>query len=142
MFKRKRIAMLIAGGLLFAAQAGANPWYSAEAIWSDNFPPPEQITVFNPDGSAYSMVPIEISIELVALSDEDAIDLALMEDESSVEQVALSDEDAIDVALTEDDFSVEQVALSDDDADAASTYVAHFVSPPTYTGILEEEAIS
>lgn len=183
MFKRSRIAMLVAGAL-FAAQAGAHAGYS-EAIWSDSFPLPEQITVFNPDGSSYSIVPIvvaaneplpehltvfepdgliysyeftlvepvamlepidavamedDVSIGPVALSDEDAnaFDVALMEDDISIERVALSDEDAFDVALMEDDVSIEPVALSDEDADAAPVYVAHFVSPPTYTGILEE----
>src|SRR3989304_3220015 len=125
MFKRSRIAMLVAGAL-FAAQAGANPGYS-EAMWSDSFPPPEQITVFNPDGSSYSyeftlVEPVELS---------EPIDVIAMEDDVS-----------IDVAAMEDDVSIDPVALSDDDALSQPVYVAHFVSPPTYTGILEEVAIS
>lgn len=176
MFKRSRIAMLVAGAL-FAAQAGADLGQS-DAMWSDGFPPPEQITVFNPDGSSYSIVPIEMDVVLleplllIAANEPlpehltvfepngliysyeftpidpvamwEPIDVVVMESDISIEPVALSDEDAnaFDVALMEDDVSIEAVALSDDDADVAPTYVAHFVSPPSYTGILDEEASS
>ena len=174
MFKRSRIAMLVAGAL-FAAQAGADLGQS-DAMWSDGFPPPEQITVFNPDGSSYSIVPIEMDVVLLEplllitanapppehltvfepngliysyeftpvdpVAMWEPIDVVVMESDISIEPVAWSDEDAVDVALVEDDVSIEAVALSDDDADAAPTYVAHFVSPPSYTGILDEEASS
>ena len=63
MLKRSRIAMLVAGAL-FAAQAGADLGQS-DAIWSDTFPPPEQLTVFNPDASSYSIVPIEMDVALL-----------------------------------------------------------------------------
>ena len=165
MFKRSRIAMLVAGAL-FAAQAGANPGYS-EAMWSDSFPPPEQITVFNPDGSSYSyeftlVEPVALSepIDVIAVEDDVSIDVAAMEDDVSIDVAALEDDASIDVAALEydvsidviameddvsinaaaleDDVSIDPVALSDDDALSQPVYVAHFVSPPSYTGILEE----
>ena len=174
MFKRSRIAMLVAGAL-FAAQAGAELGQS-EALWSEGFPPPEQITVFNPDGSSYSIVPIAmdvVSLEpiLSIVANEplpehltvfepnglvysyeftpvepvvllEPIDVVAMEDDVSIDVVAMEDDVSNDIAAIEDDVSIEPVALSDDDALSQPVYVAHFVSPPSYTGILDEEASS
>ena len=147
MFKRSRIAMLVAGAL-FAAQAGANPGYS-EAMWSDSFPPPEQITVFNPDGSSYSyeftlVEPVALSepLDVIAMEDDASIDVAALEYDVSIDVIAMEDDVSINAAALEDDVSIDPVALSDDDALSQPVYVAHFVSPPTYTGILEEVAIS
>ncbi len=181
MFKRSRIAMLVAGAL-FAAQAGAELGQS-EALWSDGFPPPEQITVFNPDGSSYSIVPIEMDvvslepilsivanepppehltvfepngliysyeftpvepvvllepIDVVVMEDDVSIDVVAMEDDVSNDVVAMEDDVSNDVVAMEDDVSIDPVALNDDDALSQPVYVAHFVSPPSYTGILEE----
>ena len=170
MLKRSRIAMLVAGAL-FAAQAGADVGQS-DSIWSDSFPPPEQITVFNPDGSSYSIVPIEmdvVSLEpiLSIVANEpppehltvfepngliysyeftpvepvvllEPIDVVVMEDDVSIDVVAMEDDVSNDVVAMEDDVSIDPVALNDDDALSQPVYVAHFVSPPSYTGILEE----
>lgn len=147
MFKRSRIAMLVAGAL-FAAQAGADMGQS-DAIWSDRFPPPEQLTVFNPDGSAYSIVPIEMNVVvfdpslLIAANEPLPERLTVFEPNgliysyefTPVEPVAMLE--PIDIVVVYDDVSIEPVALSDDDANAEPAYVAHFVSPPSYTGILE-----
>ena len=174
MFKRSRIAMLVAGAL-FAAQAGAELGQS-EALWSDGFPPPEQITVFNPDGSSYSIVPIEMDVVwleplLSIVANEplpehltvfepngliysyeftlvepvvlwEPIDVVAMEDDVSIDVIAMEDDVSNDVVAMEDDVSIDPVALSDDDALPQPVYVAHFVSPPSYTGILDEEASS
>lgn len=75
-------------------------------------PLPEHLTVFEPNGlvHSYEFTPVE--------------PVAMLE--------------PIDVVAAEDNDSIEPVALSDEDADLRPTYVAHFVSPPSYTGILEE----
>ena len=147
MFKRSRIAMLVAGAL-FAAQAGASMGQS-DASLSDSFPPPEQLTVFNPDGSAYSIVPIEMNVvmldpSLVIAANEPLPErLTVFEPNgliysyefTPVEPVAMLE--PIDTVVMNDDVSIEPVALSDDDANAEPASVAQFVSPPSYTGILE-----
>ncbi len=148
MFKRSGIAMLVAGAL-FGAQASAELGQS-DAIWWENFPPPEQLTVFNPDGSSYSIVPIETEVVLIepvlsiAVNEPLPERLTVFEPNGMVysyeftpaEPVAMLE--PIDVAVMDDDVSIEPVALNDDDAMSEPTYVAHFVSPPSYTGILEE----
>ena len=53
-----------------------------------------------------------------------------------VEQVTLVE--PFDVVVMSDDISTEYLALIDEDAELRPTYVAHFVSPPEYTGLLEE----
>lgn len=187
MLKKSHIAVLVAGAL-FTAQAGAAPGQFDDAIgWDESPAGSQQLTVFNPDGSAYSITPVEIPVilesdaggaaaeslapELVTVLDPDEtsysivsgdIPLAMLEpvllvaaDEPLPQQVTVFEPgglsysyeftpvevtmlEPVDVVAWDDDISNAPVVLNDEDANLLPTYVAHFVSPPSYTGVLEE----
>lgn len=115
---------------------------------------PEQVSVFHPDGLAYSITPVEVQIAMVE-PDLPEPTLLVTADESLPQQLTVFEPSGlsysyeftpldvtmlefIDVIAMESDISIEPVALIDEDADLRPTYEAHFVSPPSYTGILEE----
>lgn len=188
MLKKSHIAVLVAGAL-FAAQAGAVPGQVDDAIgWDESSSGSQQLTVFNPDGTAYSITPLGSQVilesdasgtaaessaqELVTVLDPDdtsysivpeGIPLAMLEpvflvaaDEPLPQQVTVFEPGGLSysyeftpvevtilepvevVALDDDEISISPVAVSDEDAPLLPTYVAHFVSPPSYTGILEQ----
>lgn len=186
MLKKSRIAMVVAGAL-FAAQAGAVPGPSDDAIWLDEpSGGSQQLTVFNPDGSSYSITPVDVQVILepdwngpaeysapdqITVFNPDGtsysfvpgnIPLAMLEpvllaaaDGPLPQQVTVFEPGGlsysynftpvevtmfgpIDVYAMEDKISIAPVVLSDEDAMLRPTYVAHYVSPPTYTGLLEE----
>ena len=154
MLKKSGMAILVAGAL-FAANASAHDMMRSSA--TDDWSASEQLTVFDPDGSSYSITPVEIEVS----SMDPALFIASLDEQSPPEQLTLFDTDGMvysyefvpanEVALIQpsdwyafsddatDDMSA--YAISFDDEDASSTpYVAHFyVSPPTYTGVLEED---
>jgi hypothetical protein len=149
MLRKSRIAMLVAG-TLFAMQAGAELVPSDDAISLDrSASSSQQVTVFNPGESHYSIVPgtIPVAISELAIlipADEplpqqltvfDPSGLSYSYEFTPVEVTIL---EPIDVIAMEDDVSIAPVVLSDEDAMLRPTYVAHFVSPPSYTGALEE----
>jgi len=120
-----------------------------EAISWDESSGSQQISVFNPDGSSYSIVPVEMDIAML----EPALTVAATEalpDQVTVFEPAgwsysyeftpeLTLLEPIDLIIVMDDeSSSEPVALIDEDADLRPTYTAHYASPPSYTGILEE----
>lgn len=186
MLKKSRIAMVVAGAL-FAAQAGAVPGPSDDVMWLDESSwGSQQLTVFNPDGSSYSITPVDVPVivesdwsglaeysapdqitvfnpdgtsysivpENMALAVLDPV-LLVAADGSLPQQLTVFEPggvsysyeftpvqvtmfEPIDVFAMEDEISIAPVALSDEDAMLRPTYVAHYVSPPTYTGLLEE----
>jgi hypothetical protein len=80
---------------------------------------PEQVTVFEPSGQSYSYEYMPIEVAML-----EPIDVVML--------------GPIDVLVMEEDITIQPIAVIDEDADTRPTYVAHFVSPPEYTGILEE----
>lgn len=187
MFKKTRIAVLVAGALC-AAQAGAGVGQSDDVMWLDESAlMSQQLTVFNRNGSSYSITPVEIQLamdshasggidasaaeQLTVFSPNgttytivpaDEIQLTMIEptllmatDESLPQQLTVFEPGGtsysyeftpFDVAMLEpmyvfaadDDISIAPVVINDEDAKLRPTYVAHFVSPPMYTGLLEE----
>ena len=153
MLKKSRIPMVVASAL-FAAQAGiasGNGFGQTDTLsWSDDAVASEQLTVFNPDGSSYAIVPIALElatpdpIALIAADESVPDQLTVFEPNGliySYEFVSTDDVamlEPMDLFLMDEDVALSPVALNDEDAMSRPTYVAYYVSPPTYTGILEE----
>jgi len=146
MLKKSRIAMLVAGAMA-AAQVGAvSSLSSPDAAWVNEYSSAEQISVFNPDGSSYSIVPAGIDIAqleplLIAAHDSMPDQLTVFEPDGSVYSFAFTPVitmwEPVDILVMEDDLWVAPVALMEENVVSHPTYVAHFVSPPAYTGLLE-----
>ena len=147
MFKKSHIAMLVAGGL-FAGQAGAvSSLDSPDVAWIDDLSSAEQITVFNPDGSSYSLISTGIAVAhldplLLTASDESMPDqLTVFEPNGQSYSMeftpVLTLWQPIDLYVMAEDEAVSSLPLISEAPVATSTYVAHYVSPPTYTGLLE-----
>ena len=64
MLKKNRIAMLVAAAL-FAAPTGAVLAHSDDAAWLDESSGSQQLTMFNPDGSSYSITPVDIQFAML-----------------------------------------------------------------------------
>jgi hypothetical protein len=133
---------------LFAAQAGANVIsdHGAVDVWSGESAGSTQITVFNPNGTSYSILTLgmdDIRLEpvLTAAVDESLPDqITVFEPDGlvySYQFTPLTPWDVDVVYVGDDDVFIAPLALTDDTA-SAPAYVAYFVSPPTYTGLLED----
>src|SRR5688572_14633263 len=71
MFKKSRVAMIVAGAF-FVAQTGVLA-DDAASLDHSSFSDSQQLTVFNPDGSSYSLTPVDIefaTLEPMYVSDE------------------------------------------------------------------------
>ncbi len=149
MFRKNRIAMLVASAV-FATQAAAvsGNLESSDVAWADEFSSASQITVFNPDGSSYSIIPAGVEIAQlepvlwIQGSESMPDQLTVFEPDGSVYSYeftpVLTAWEPVDVLVIEDDMSIAPLALIEEVPVSSPTYVAHFVSPPTYTGLLEE----
>jgi len=146
---------MTSGDTLIALESDAMAW---DDSWSSSGS--QQLTVFNPDGSAYSIAPVSIEVAMlepavIAMADDSLPQQMTVYEPSGfsysyeltpadLAMVASIDEDNIFVtepvivAFMDEDTSIAPLAVIDEDADLRPTYVAHFVSPPEYTGILEE----
>ena len=177
MLKKNRIAIVVAGAL-FAAQTGLVMGQSEDGIGMDDpASSTQQLTVYNPDGSSYSMAALDLATGMLepaivamdeSLPDQltvfepgglsysyelaplevaliDPVDAWAAEGDVLIVPLVVSDgefpvfmtEPVVIVAMDQD-ASVAPLAVIDEDADLRPTYVAHFVSPPSYTGVLEE----
>ena len=124
---------------------------SAESLGSTH------ATVFNPDGTSYNIVASELQFDLleptlVVLTDDTLAEQVTVFEPSGnsysyefapielamLEPVEFAMLEPIDVIVMEEDIAIHPIAAIDEDADSRPTYVAQFVSPPEYTGILEE----
>ena len=149
MLKKSRIAMLVAGAM-FAAQAGAiSNLESPDVAWADEFASAEQITVFNPDGSSYSIIPgFEVAqldpLWLTVGAESMPEHVTVFEPGGWVYTVEftplLTMWEPVDVIVMDDDVSVAPLAFIEENSVSRPTYVARYVSPPTYTGLLEESS--
>ena len=149
MFRKSRIAMLVAGAV-FATQAAAvsGSFESPDVAWADEFSSASQITVFNPDGSSYSIIPAGVEIAqlepvlLTAGTESMPDQLTVFEPDGSVYSYeftpVLTAWEPMEILVLEEDMSIAPLAVIGEVPVAGPTYVAHFVSPPTYTGLLEE----
>jgi hypothetical protein len=105
------------------------------------------LTAFDSDGAAYNVTlidlevaylePTEVSIDDQVLPDQ----LTVFQPNGDVHSYMFTPQEPtlivepLDTIAMDDDFSV--VAFSDDSS-APLTYVADYISPPTYTGILDQ----
>ena len=147
MLKKSRVAMLVAGAM-FAAQAGAiSNLESPDVAWADELAFAEQITVFNPDGSSYSIIPgfelTQLDPTLLTAGTESMPEhLTVFQPDGGVYSVAftplLTRWEPVDLIVMDGDVSIAPLVLIEENAVSGPTYVAHYVSPPTYTGLLEE----
>jgi hypothetical protein len=121
----------------------------------------EELTVFNPDGSSYAIAPVSVDVAvlepaIIVAADESMpdqvtvyepgglsysfemvpVEVALISP-MEIDEMYASIEPTSDI-LAYEDTTFTPLAVIDEDADLRPTYVAHFVSAPEYTGILEE----
>jgi len=148
---KSRISMLVAGAL-FTAQAGAmSDVWQPDAASLDVVSPAQQIAVFNSDGLTYAYVPVE----QVMIFEPDGLIVSYdMAPALESSYVILSDQYASPELLTafNPDGSYYEVApnglvLSEplnvvaytaaDVYRMRDTYVASYVSPPTYEMLIE-----
>ena len=149
---KSRISMLVAGAL-FTAQAGAmSDVWQPDAASLDVVSPAQQISVYSPDGLTYAVVPAE---QLMVFEPDGLIvsyDIAPVVESS---YVVLSDQYASPELLTvfSPDGSLYEVApnglalpepidvvaylTAADIYKMADTYVANYISPPTYETLIE-----
>jgi hypothetical protein len=149
---KSRISMLVAGALL-TAQAGAmaDVW-QPDAASLDVISPSQQIAVFSPDGLTYAVVPAE---QLMVFEPDGLIvsyDIAPALESS---YVVLSDQYAAPELLTafnpngssyelapnglvlSEPLDVVAYLTAADVYKMAETYVASYISPPTYETLIE-----